>query len=151
MIRNRGWVVCLIVLLGSGCAAPQGPQTADLTAPPAPRLEWARAKQVASNSKMGEPRAQDMVIREHRFVSHSPELNLDGEDQVQRIVTALRHTQAKIVIESSGGAPILATALSDTVDESSKLDSQRRQYVIQKLLLLGIPDAEDRVVLEPSK
>ncbi len=149
MIRNRGWVVCIVALIGSGCAAPSGPQTADLTTPPAPRLEWKRSQQIAA--KPGEPVAQDLVIREHRFVSHSPELNLDGEDQIQRIVTALRHSRAKIRIESSGGAPILAAALSDTADESSKLDVQRRQYVIQKLLSLGIPDAEERVVLEPSK
>ncbi len=148
MIRNRGWLVCVVALIGSGCASPSAPQTADLTAPPAPRLEWKRSIQTASN--VGEPQAQDLVIREHRFVSHSPELNLDGEDQIQRIVTALRHTRAKIVIESSSGAPILATAISDTADEASKLDVLRRQHVIQKLLSLGIPDAEERVVLEPS-
>lgn len=146
MIRNRGWVVCLAVLLGSGCATPQGPQTADLTAPAAPRLEWARTHK--ADSEVAVPRAQDLVIREHRFVSHSPELNLDGEDQLQRVASAMRETPAKIVIESSSGAPVLAAAMSDTDDKSAKLDLQRRQYVIQKLLSLGIPDAETRVVLE---
>lgn len=148
MIRNRGWVVCLGILLGSGCATPQGPQTADLTAPAAPHLEWARTHQ--GDSPVAAPRAQDLVIREHRFVSHSAELNLDGEDQIQRVAKALRETPAKIIIESSSGAPILAAAMSDTNEKSTKLDLQRRQYVIQKLLSLGIPDAEARVVLEPK-
>lgn len=140
--------MCLAVLLGSGCAASRGPQTADLTAPAAPRLEWARAHQ--ADSKASAPRAQDLVIREHRFVSHSAELNLDGEDQLQRVATALRQTPSKIVIESSSGAPILPATMSGTDDKSAKLDLQRRQYVIQKLLSLGIPDAEARVVLEAS-
>lgn len=146
MIRNRGWVVCLIALIGPGCATPQGQQTADLTTPAAPRLEWARTQK--SEPQAAAPRAQDLVIREHRFVSHSAELNLDGEDQLQRVANALRETPAKIVIESSSSAPILSAAMSETDDKSAKLDLQRRQYVIQKLLSLGIPDAEARVVLE---
>jgi hypothetical protein len=146
MIRYRLWVVCLAGLISFGCAAPSTQKTADLSAPPAPRMQWARNKQTAD--KAGEPRPQDLVIREHRFVSHSAELNLDGEDQVQRIANALRGTLAKITIEPSNGTPALTAAMSETATESSKLDLQRRQYVIQKLLSLGIPDAEERVVLE---
>lgn len=148
MIRHRGFAVIAIALFGTGCASAPGPSTADLTAPPSPRLEWKRTPQTASKSSA--PRAQDLIIREHRFVSHSPELNLDGEDQIQRILAALKNSHAKIVIESCNGTPILPTALADNVHESSKLDVQRRQYVIQKLLSLGIPDAEERVVLEPA-
>jgi hypothetical protein len=148
MIRECRWLVCVVALIGSGCAATPEHQTADLSAPPVPRLEWARRK--TENATGAIPQAQDLVIREHRFVSHSAELNLDGEDQIQRLASALRETPVKIVIESSSGTPILTTAMSDTQDKSAKLDLQRRQYVIQKLLSLGIPDAESRVVLEPS-
>lgn len=143
MIGTRGWMICVVVLMGSGCASSRGPQTADLTAPAAPRMDWKRTKTTASPA--GELRDQDLVIREHRFVSHSAELNLDGEDQLQRIVTALRDSRAKIMIEPSGGTPIL---MADMPDSADKLDVQRRQYVIQKLLSLGIPDAEERVVLK---
>lgn len=148
MNRNRRWVVCVAALFGTGCASSQGPQTADLTAPPAPRLEWKRSAQTAA--KVGQPQAQDLVIREHRFVSHSAELNLDGEDQIQRLAKALRETPAKITIESSNGLKMLAASMTDTAKDISKLDLQRRQYVIQQLLSLGIPDAEERVVLEPQ-
>jgi hypothetical protein len=36
-------------------------------------------------------------------------------------------------------------------DNSTKLDLQRRRFVIQKLLSLGIPDAEARVVLDGAE
>ena len=147
MIRFRGWMICLVALAGSGCAAPGGQQSADLTAPPAPRMAWTRAARTAPTSK---PLPQDLVLREQRFMSHSAELNLDGEDQVQQIATALRDTRAKIVIESCSGVPLHGPAKSGSVDESSKLDLMRRQQVIKKLLSLGIPDAEERVVLEAS-
>lgn len=148
MIRNGCWVVCMAALV-AGCATPQGQQTADLTAPSAPRMEWSRT--ASAKTATPTPRAQDLVIREHRFVSHSAELNLDGEDQVQKLALALRESPGKIVIESSSGTPILATSISQTPEISAKLDLQRRQFVIQKLLSLGIPDAESRVVLERSE
>lgn len=147
MFRRHGWMACLVALMITGCAS-QEQRVSDLSAPPAPRLEWARVaptRQVASAVP-----AKDLVIREHRFVSHSAELNSDGEDQIQRVANALKATPARIVIESSGGTPVLPATLTGSVDTSAKLDLQRRQYVIQKLLSLGIPDAEKRVVLEPT-
>jgi hypothetical protein len=103
-----------------------------------------------TDAKAPAPKAGDLVIREHRFVSHSAELNSDGEDQVQRVAKALRTTPAKIKIEASGSAPIQTAAMSGA-DNSTKLDLQRRRFVIQKLLSLGIPDAEARVVLDGAE
>lgn len=148
MIRKWSGLICLAAFGLAGCATPQAQQTADLTAPSVPKMDWSRTPAAKIAAKT--PQAQDLVIREHRFVSHSAELNLDGEDQLQQIALALRETPAKIVIESSSGMPILAAPKAEQRDNFIKLDQQRRRFVIQKLLSLGIPDAESRVVLEPA-
>lgn len=145
MSRNHGWLVCLMGVV-TGCVSPD-PQVSDLSTPPAPRLAWVRTSQAQPVASL--VKQQDLVIREHRFVSHSAELNSDGEEQLQRILTALKNSSARIVIESSSGTPVLPVTLTGQSDAPVKLDLQRRQHIIQKLLLLGIPDAEKRVTLEP--
>ena len=144
MIRTSGWLAGLVAVAVAGCASPER-QVSDLSAPAAPRLNWAPAKQVAAPVKP--LLAQDLVIREHRFLSHSPELNSDGEDQLQRLASNLKSSPAKITIESSGETPILPVTMPGNKDNSVKLDLQRREFVVQKLLTLGIPDAASRVVV----
>ena len=146
MCRFRVSIVSLLTL-AAGCASPER-QVSDLSAPAAPRLTWQKAEKTEQPAKA--PLAQDLVIREHRFVSHSAQLNSDGEDQVVRLAGSLRASPAKIVIEPSDGAPILPATSKGIPDRSANLDQQRREYVVQKLLNLGIPDAESRVVLQPS-
>ena len=144
MCRFRVSIVSVLAL-AAGCAS-SGRQVSDLTAPPVPHLTWQKAQKLEQPAKA--PLAQDLVIREHRFVSHSAQLNSDGEDQVVRLATCLRTSTAKITIEPSDSTPILpATAAEDSL-KSIDLDQKRREYVVQKLLNLGIPDAESRVVLE---
>ena len=147
MSRFRGLIASLWALGVVGCASAER-QVSDLSAPAAPRLTWQVAQKSEQPTKA--PLAQDLVIREHRFVSHSAQLNSDGEDQVQRLATCLRASPAKITIEPSDGTPVLPATLSGTSVKPEKLDMERRRYVIQKLLTLGIPDAEARVVLQAS-
>lgn len=147
MCRYCATVASLVALVTVGCASTEQ-RVSDLRAPAAPRLTWQNARQPQQPAKL--PLAQDLVIREYRFVSHSAQLNSDGEDQVQRIASCLRASPAKITIELSNGTPIQPVTLSSTPDNSAQLDVQRRRYVIQKLLTLGIPDAESRVVLQTS-
>lgn len=138
-------IASVLALIITGCASPER-QVSDLSAPAAPRLTWQTAMKPEQPTKA--PLAQDLVIREHRFVSHSAELNSDGEDQVVRLASCLKASPAKITIEPSNGTPILPVTVPGNPDKSEKLDQQRRQFVIQKLLTLGIPDAEARVVLQ---
>ncbi len=144
MCRFRVSIVSLLAL-AAGCVSGER-QVSDLSAPAAPRLTWQKTEMPVQPVKA--PLAQDLVIREHRFVSHSAQLNSDGEDQVVRLASSLRRSPAKIVIEPSEGAPILPATTNP--DKSANLDQQRREYVVQKLLNLGIPDAESRVGLQPS-
>lgn len=144
MMRTNGWLAGLVAVAFAGCAGPER-QVSDLSAPAAPRLSWSPSKKSEIPAKP--LLAQDLVIREHRFLSHSPELNSDGEDQLQRLASNLKSSSAKITIESSGETPILPVTMPGNRDNSVKLDLQRRQYVVQKLLTLGIPDAESRVVV----
>lgn len=136
-----------LALIAIGCTSPER-QVSDLSAPAAPRLTWQTTKKTEQSVKA--PLAQDLVIREHRFVSHSAELNSDGEDQVVRLASCLKTSPAKIMIEPSNGPPILPVTVPVNPEKSEKLDQQRRQFVVQKLLTLGIPDAEARVVLQSA-
>ena len=80
-------------------------------------------------------------MREYRFVSRSRELNAEGEDQLDRILPTVRESSAPIVIESEedpSGAP------------SSTLATQRRDFVVQRMLARGVTDAENRVVIRSS-
>jgi len=152
MIPNWKQAICLVGLvgLGSGCAN-TGDQSADLSSPPAPRLAWSRPATAAKDRTQQPSQAEDLVIQENRFVSHSAELNLEGEDQLQEIATTLRESPHVLVIESSRPTPALRVVSQRSPEESGKLDQQRRKYVIQKLLSLGIPDAESRVILEAKE
>lgn len=147
MSRFRRSLASVLGVITIGCTSPER-QVSDLSAPAAPRLTWQTTKKPDEAVKA--PLAQDLVIREHRFVSHSAELNSDGEDQVTRLASCLKASPAKIMIEPSNGVPILPVTLTGNSDKSEKLDRQRRQYVVQKLLTLGIPDAESRVVLQSA-
>jgi hypothetical protein len=149
MVRNWKLTAGLIGLtgLGFGCAG-SGQQTADLRSPPAPHLSWSQPSTNTKNRSQTAAKSQDLVIPEHRFLSHSPELSLEGEDQLQRVASALRESPHQLVIESSGPTAALRVVSQRPPEEAGKLDQERRQYVIQKLLSLGIPDAESRVVLE---
>lgn len=149
MVRNWKLHVGLagLLCLGIGCAN-TSEQTADLSAPPAPRLAWSRPAETARGRPQNIAKSKDLVIPEHRFVSHSPELSLEGEDQLQRIASVLRESPHQLTIESSSPTAALRIVSQRSPEESGRLDQQRREYVIQKLLSLGIPDAESRVVLE---
>ena len=147
MIRFRVSIASLMTLLVAGCATPER-QVSDLSAPAAPRLTWQPSRQ--PQPVVNAPAARDLVIREHRFVTHSPQLNSDGEEQVLRLASCLRDTSAKIMIEPSNGTTVVPVNSSSMSSKLLKLDLERRQYVVQKLLTLGIPDAESRVVLQAS-
>ncbi|MDB5385393.1 MAG: hypothetical protein JWM11_1039 [Planctomycetaceae bacterium] len=149
MVRNWKSAAGLLGLLslGIGCAS-SGEQAADLRSPPAPRLAWSRPSEDAKKQTQTIAQSKDLVIPEYRFVTHSPELSLEGEDQLQRIASVLRESPHQLVIESSGPTAALRVVSQRSPEESGKLDQERRQYVIQKLLSLGITDAESRVVLE---
>lgn len=151
MIRNWKFAACLagLICLGAGCAQ-TGEQSADLRSPPAPRLAWVRPDKAKPREFTAAEKSADLVIHEHRFMSHSAELNLEGEDQLQRIAATLRDTPHQLVIESSGPTPALRVVSQRSPEESGRLDQLRREYVIQQLLSLGIPDAESRVVLESN-
>jgi hypothetical protein len=147
MIRFRVSIASLMTLLVAGCATPER-QVSDLSAPAAPRLTWQPSRQ--PQPVVHAPAARDLVIREHRFVTHSPQLNSDGEEQVLRLASCLRDSSAKIMIEPSNGTAVVPVNSSSLSSKLLKLDLERRQYVVQKLLTLGIPDAESRVVLQAS-
>jgi hypothetical protein len=150
-IMARNWKLTASLLgvfvLVSGCATSRQ-QAADLRAPAAPHLAWSRPIDAAKNRAQTVAQRKDLVIPEYRFLSHSAELSLEGEDQLQRVASVLRESPHQLVIESSGPTAALRVVSQRSPEESGKLDRERRQYVVQKLLSLGIPDAEMRVVLE---
>lgn len=149
MVRNWKLTAGLLSVLSlvSGCATSRE-QSADLRPPAAPHLAWSRTIDVAKNRTQAVTQQKDLLIPEYRFLSHSAELSLEGEDQLQRIASALRESQHQLVIESSGPTAALRVVSQRSPEESGKLDQERRQFVVQKLLSLGIHDAEARVVLE---
>lgn len=88
-----------------------------------------------------------MILREHRFVADSAELNFDGENQLERVAVSLKDSQQYITIESSQSAPMFDVTPLSHDQETTELDAERRKFVVEKLLGLGVADAEARVVL----
>jgi hypothetical protein len=78
-------------------------------------------------------------------------LNEDGEDHVRKIAEQLRHgVMYPVVVERSRSTAWPDTRFEYPVHFDAELDLKRRAVVVQSLTMLGVPDADQRVVVAPA-
>lgn len=78
-------------------------------------------------------------------------LNAYGEDHVKQIAVDLkRGATFPVVVERSQTSVKAGTEYHYPIHFNSQLDDQRRQIVVRSLEMLGVPNAEQVVVVAPS-
>lgn len=93
----------------------------------------------------------DFIIYEHEFRDHVEYLNTAGEDHVKQIAARLSSGQdAQVVVERSSMSPRKNTEYHYPVHPNPELDMRRRDIVVRSLVMMGIQDADERVVVAPS-
>jgi hypothetical protein len=91
------------------------------------------------------------VVYQHEFVYNQPRLNWAGEDHVKQIAARLHAGQNfPVLIERSITSKRDDTEYKYPVHPKPELDMHRRAVVVQALTAMGIPDAEQRVIVSPA-
>jgi uncharacterized membrane protein YgcG len=91
------------------------------------------------------------VLYQHEFVYNTARFNWAGEDHIKQIAARLHAGQNyPVLIERSTTSKVAGTEYKYPVNPSPELDMQRRAVTVQVLLAMGIPDAEQRVVVSPA-
>ena len=79
--------------------------------------------------------AADFIFYDHEFVGDTAQLTPLAKRHLEQVAKRLEHVPFPIVIEET------------TLDPKNGLDQARRQKIIEQLARLGLPNAEERVVL----
>ncbi|MEO8493461.1 MAG: hypothetical protein ABI614_00210 [Planctomycetota bacterium] len=95
--------------------------------------------------------ASDFVLYQHEFKLNEVRLNTAGEDHVKQIAERISNgDNFPVVIERSNTTARLDTDYKFPVHPNPELDMQRRKLIVNALVRLGVPDADERVVVAPA-
>ncbi len=93
----------------------------------------------------------DFIVYDHEFEGRSVVLNTDGQDHLKQIAARLHAGQdALVTVERSRTAARPDTKYQYPIHVDPELDMRRREVVVLALSSMGVPDAEERVVVAPS-
>ncbi len=93
----------------------------------------------------------DFVLREHEFMLDSEFLNTAGEDHLKQIAFRLAAGQGgPVIVERSRHSARPNTAHEYPVHPNPDLDMRRREVVVRSLIAMGIPWADEWVVVAPD-
>jgi hypothetical protein len=122
-----------------GCIAGQSPSPQGTFSDPI----WIAQEENAEPSKF--------VVYQHEFAYNLARLNWAGEDHLKQIAARL-HGGANfpVLIERSVTSKLQTTEYKYPVHPNAELDMHRRAVVVQALTAMGIPDAEQRVIVSPA-
>lgn len=94
--------------------------------------------------------ASDFVLYRHEFDGDTVRLNDLGASHLKQIAARVEKTPFPILIEPSDLAVKEGTEYGYPIHPDPELDHNRRKVVVQALLSMGVPDAEQRVVISPA-
>ena len=104
--------------------------------------------------------ASKYVLYAHEFELNHPtdrsgvsgwKLNNYGQDHVKQIAANLRRgDQFPVIVERSETTPAKNSQYQFPVHFNERLDASRRAVVVSSLVALGIPDADQRVIVAPA-
>lgn len=91
--------------------------------------------------------AADFIVHEHEWIGNSATLNERGKDHVQQIAARANQHPFPIIVEESSRSTRPDTQFQYPVHNNDELDAHRRAMLVEALAILGVSDAEDRVVV----
>ncbi len=95
--------------------------------------------------------ASKFVVHMHEFGLEDAQLNWAGMDHVKQIAVRLRAGQDfPVVIERSLSSAKEGTEYQYRVHPNPELDMERREVIVRSLSALGVPHADERVVVSPA-
>ncbi len=95
--------------------------------------------------------ASDFVLYQHEFKLNEVRLNNAGEDHVKQIADRIANgDNFPVVIQRSDTTVRPDTEYKLPVHPNPELDMQRRNLIATALTRLGVPDADERVVVAPA-
>jgi len=150
--RTGVLLVCIgaaLSLLSSGCAHFRkcGGDCPERPAPPPPlgTLSDPIWQQQERNAE-----ASDFVVHQHEFESNTARLNRLGETHLKQIAVRCCKTSFPVLVEPSMITRKDGTDYGYPIHPNPELDRKRRNVVVHALLAMGVPDAEERVVISPA-
>ena len=94
--------------------------------------------------------ASDFVVHQHEWIGNSAVLNEAGKDHVKQIAARAIEQKFPILIEPSNRSVRPDTKYNYPVHNDSELDASRRALIVEALQILGVDDADVRVVVAPE-
>jgi hypothetical protein len=94
--------------------------------------------------------ASKFVVYDHEFKLRSTRLNLGGEDHVKKIAARIQEGASFPVVVERTMNDKSEGRYKYPVGPNPELDNQRREVVVAALRLMGIQDADDRVLVAPA-
>lgn len=94
--------------------------------------------------------ASDFVIHEHEWKGNTVELNHAGKDHVKQIAARANEVPFPILVQQSSMTVDPAATYGFPVHNNEELDQQRRELIVYALSQMGVPNAEERVVVSPA-
>ncbi len=157
LLKHLAFSLVAIAAALAGCAKRDAALYYD--PPPPPEMLGTRVDEI-NQLQESNAEASKYVVYMHEFELNdvfegtnpgAPRLNEAGEDHLKRIAHNLRRgAPYPVVIERSNTSAWPWTEFGYPIHYNPKLDMQRREVVVRALTLMGIPDAEQRVVVAPA-
>lgn len=144
---RRAWLsgVCFVAI--TGCA---GTDTARQSYSPTRVPGLGQVSDAIWQDQEVNAEASKFVVYGHEFQRGVARLNTGGEDHVKQIAARLQEgVPFPVVIERSMNSPA-PSEYQYPVHPNPALDNERRAVVIAALRLMGVEDAEQRVVVAPA-
>ncbi len=94
--------------------------------------------------------ASDLVIHENEWRGNSAVLGEAGKNHVKQIAVRAASQQFPILIEPSSRSVSPDSRFGYPIHNDSELDASRRALIVEALQILGVPDADARVVVAPT-
>lgn len=153
----------IAILVFAGTAALAGCARRDATLyydPPPPPEVLGTKNDIINERQEANAEASKYIVYMHEFELNDyangenlggVRLNEAGEEHVNRIAHNLRRgVPFPVVIERSNTSAWPATKFGYAVHYNPRLDFKRREVVVRVLAQMGIPDADQRVVIAPA-
>lgn len=158
--RSSHWTWLLVACCGtlalSGCGTskPFFDYWHDVKAayePPPPHQPLGAVVDETFATQEANAEASDFVVYQHEFEYNGARLNGAGMDHVKEIASRLYCGQNfPVVVERSDTSVKEGTEYEFPVHPNPELDLKRREVVVASLAAMGVPHAEERVVVAPA-
>jgi len=94
--------------------------------------------------------ASDFVIHEHEWVANTDSLNDAGINHLMRIMSRIHEVPFPVVLEPSSQSVRETTLHKFPIHNDLKLDTSRRDVIVDTLMKRGVTDAQNRVHVGPA-